>query len=82
VGEAGSGELGRNKEATKTLGFAVDPRSREGCLLGEDLRVKDLVFELVLIVTIIVPVVATSMQPIRAMDINRTDLLKRLRRRG
>ncbi len=51
-------------------------------ILGEDLAVKDLVFELILIVSLVVPVIATSMQPIRAMNVNRIDLLRRLRRRA
>lgn len=43
---------------------------------------KDLVFEIVLIASLVVPVIATSMQPIRAMDVNRNPLVKRLRRRA
>lgn len=41
---------------------------------------KDLVFEIVLIVSLVVPVIATSMQPIRAMDAGRSGLFKKLRR--
>jgi len=44
--------------------------------------VKDLVFEIVLIASLVVPVIATSMQPIRAMGVNRTPSFKKLRRRG
>jgi hypothetical protein len=43
--------------------------------------VKDLVIEFILIATIAVPMLATSLQPARAIDPNRSGVLKRLRLR-
>jgi hypothetical protein len=41
---------------------------------------KDLVIELILIATIVVPLVADALQPARAVSRNRSGLFRRLRR--
>jgi len=58
-----------------------DPRAGRARLWGGS-SMKDLVFEVILIVSLVVPVIATSMHPIKAIDVNRIDLLKKLRRRA
>jgi hypothetical protein len=44
--------------------------------------VKDLVIEFILIATIAVPMLATSLQPARAVDPSRPGLFKRFRRQA
>ena len=43
---------------------------------------KDLVIELILVATILVPLIADSLQPAKALDAKRIAALRRLRRRA